>query len=287
MKNDWFYLEKIVADLKFIIDHMQGMTQAENISDGTDILTESTSFFDTHTEPFAFDEEKTAADVPETDETPVFATDENFDAETSFFDTSDMTAAPQPVSFTENETSETEPVSLTDDITDVDSTQNEIKLWDFADTFDDEPKKPKNAWVFDEEQEQSESFAEAEALSGLKQDDSDEPETTFSADAKGQDWEWDYEEVPVEEAASDGEGKDWVWDYEPAEVPADARFDTENLAPIGRQAPIYSGDLFFQQEVFKTENTPVPLPEGNLNLLIKDSAAEEEPDPYQNSDTKD
>ena len=29
VKGDWFYLEKIVADLKFVIDHTKGMTQTE------------------------------------------------------------------------------------------------------------------------------------------------------------------------------------------------------------------------------------------------------------------
>ena len=42
MKNDWFYLEKIVADLKFIIDHMQGMTQAEKQEN--DLLIDSVMF---------------------------------------------------------------------------------------------------------------------------------------------------------------------------------------------------------------------------------------------------
>lgn len=42
VKNDWFYLEKIIADLKFIVDHTQGMTQEE--MQENDLLIDSVMF---------------------------------------------------------------------------------------------------------------------------------------------------------------------------------------------------------------------------------------------------
>ena len=42
VKDDRFYLEKIVADLKFVIDHTQGMTQAEMTEN--DLLIDSVIF---------------------------------------------------------------------------------------------------------------------------------------------------------------------------------------------------------------------------------------------------
>ena len=42
VKNDRFYLEKIIADLKFIVDHTQGMTQAE--MQENDLLIDSVMF---------------------------------------------------------------------------------------------------------------------------------------------------------------------------------------------------------------------------------------------------
>ena len=42
VKGDWFYLEKIVADLKFVIDHTKGMTQTE--MEENDLLIDSVMF---------------------------------------------------------------------------------------------------------------------------------------------------------------------------------------------------------------------------------------------------
>lgn len=113
-----------------------------------------------------------------------------------------------------------------------------------------------------------------------------------------QDWEWEYEEVPAEEDAANAQ--DWEWEYE--EVPdedasavqmteADKIFNNENLAPIATNSLIKSGDLFFQKDVYQGPEpalTAIGLPDGNLNIAIKDSsAADNKDDPYQNSDTKD
>lgn len=113
-----------------------------------------------------------------------------------------------------------------------------------------------------------------------------------------QDWEWEYEEVPTEEYAANAQ--DWEWEYE--EVPdedapavqiteADKIFNNENLAPIATNSPIKSGDLFFQKDVYQGPEpalTAIGLPDGNLNIAIKDSsAADNKDDPYQNSDIKD
>lgn len=113
-----------------------------------------------------------------------------------------------------------------------------------------------------------------------------------------QDWEWEYEEVPAEEDAANAQ--DWEWEYE--EVPdedasavqmteADKIFNNENLAPIATNSPIKSGDLFFQKDVYQGPEpalTAIGLPDGNMNIAIKDSsAADNKDDPYQNSDTKD
>lgn len=42
VKDDSFYLEKIVADLKFVIDHTKGMTQTE--MEENDLLIDSVMF---------------------------------------------------------------------------------------------------------------------------------------------------------------------------------------------------------------------------------------------------
>ena len=42
VKGDSFYLEKIVADLKFVIDHTKGMTQTE--MEENDLLIDSVMF---------------------------------------------------------------------------------------------------------------------------------------------------------------------------------------------------------------------------------------------------
>jgi len=72
---------------------------------------------------------------------------------------------------------------------------------------------------------------------------------------------------------------------------ADKIFNNENLAPIATNSPIKSGDLFFQKDVYQGPEpalTAIGLPDGNLNIAIKDSsAADNKDDPYQNSDTKD
>ena len=53
--------------------------------------------------------------------------------------------------------------------------------------------------------------------------DANEEDGTYYADAEavdgeeGQDWEWEYEEVPEDEAVEGEEGEDWEWEYE--EVP--------------------------------------------------------------------
>ena len=41
-KNDRFYLEKIIADLKFVIEHTQGITQKE--MEENDLLIDSIMF---------------------------------------------------------------------------------------------------------------------------------------------------------------------------------------------------------------------------------------------------
>lgn len=113
-----------------------------------------------------------------------------------------------------------------------------------------------------------------------------------------QDWEWEYEEVPAEEDAANAQ--DWEWEYEEVSdedasavqmTEADKIFNNENLAPIATNSPIKSGDLFFQKDVYQGPEpalTAIGLPDGNLNIAIKDSsAADNKDDPYQNSDTKD
>ena len=68
------------------------------------------------------------------------------------------------------------------------------------------------------------------------------PEASAPAEdnaAEGQDWEWDYEEVPAEESAAPEqaapaednatEGQDWEWDYE--EAPAEESAAPEQAAP--------------------------------------------------------
>ena len=44
VKGDSFYLDKIVADLKFVIDHTKGMTQTEMEMEENDLLIDSVMF---------------------------------------------------------------------------------------------------------------------------------------------------------------------------------------------------------------------------------------------------
>ncbi len=54
----------------------------------------------------------------------------------------------------------------------------------------------------------------------LQTDDDGAFDDVQEVSADGEDWEWEYEEVPADAAVEGSEGEDWEWEYE--EVPADA-----------------------------------------------------------------
>ena len=92
------------------------------------------------------------------------------------------------------------------------------------------------------------------------------------------------------------EGQDWVWDYEeePANddyIPQEASFATANLKPLGNYNFLCSGDLYFQKDVFKKlEQNKVDLDlfDAGAQISLKNLiSADENDDPYKNSDSKD
>lgn len=97
------------------------------------------------------------------------------------------------------------------------------------------------------------------------------------------------------------EGEDWVWEYEEDDesnsyanddfLPAEANFATANLKPLGNYTLLCSGDLYFQKDVFKKleqQQVDFDLFDASSHIMVKNlAAADENEDPYENSDSKD
>lgn len=146
--------------------------------------------------------------------------------------------------------------------------------------------------------------------SGWEYDAEDETVSEIDDTVANEEWEWEYEEVPLEaetenseasQESSDDSAEEWEWEYEEVPVeeesdealapaPGNVRFQQENLQPIGSQNPICSGDLYFQDEVYREAALPnqSSFIVGEFRAAVKDSAEEENnSDPYQNNTSKD
>ncbi|MBE6448827.1 MAG: hypothetical protein E7018_05990 [Alphaproteobacteria bacterium] len=118
-------------------------------------------------------------------------------------------------------------------------------------------------------------------------EDIKEDETQEEA-ASEQDWEWVYEEDDKDL----GEGTDWVWEYvsDDEENSSQVSFHSSNLQPLGKDSLISSGNLFFQNAVYKAQpiaNRGVPSQFSVLPGIYDSSTEDELSDPYQNSGPKD
>ena len=117
------------------------------------------------------------------------------------------------------------------------------------------------------------------------------PEVKAESQGEGQDWEWVYEEEPATQAEDNGgEGVDWEWEYVPEDSSEGATFHNNDLRPLAENCPIYSGNLFFQEQVSAPQ--PIvnaqPLPILKYHPGILDSASVDGlKDPYKNSSLKD
>lgn len=149
-----------------------------------------------------------------------------------------------------------------------------------------------NSWSWDKDIEETDSSS-LEYPTASEELTAEDLQTDIDS-TEGEDWVWEYEAVDGTETASNGfsedaEGEDWVWEYEEVDG-GNQVFDAENLKPISSNNPIYSGDLYFHNSVYRneTENaieTAIPL-EGTT-IMIKDSRnSENKDDPYQNIDSK-
>lgn len=172
--------------------------------------------------------------------------------------------------------------------------------------------KEVNDWGFGsiEETSPDDTVEEGTSPSGWEYDAEDETVSETDNATADEEWEWEYEEVPLEadtvnsstsEETSDDSAEEWEWEYEEVPVeedsteelnpaPGEVLFQQENLQPIGSQNPICSGDLYFQDEVYREAALPAQssIILGELRTAVKDSAAEEyNSDPYQNNTSKD
>ena len=95
----------------------------------------------------------------------------------------------------------------------------------------------------------------------------------------------------IEEEPDGEEGTDWEWEYVDEDGNSFGKLLADgSLTPISNNSSIYSGDLFFKQNVYENDNfgvgTAYTALDGNL-VTIKDSLdSEKDDDPYKNSNIK-
>lgn len=141
--------------------------------------------------------------------------------------------------------------------------------WGFGNTAEDISAEPTagNAWDWEPENETS-----------ATSEPTDSPEEIT-------------DDEYIEEEPDGEEGTDWEWEYVDEDGNSFGKLLADgSLTPISNNSSIYSGDLFFKQNVYENDNfgvgTAYTALDGNL-VTIKDSLdSEKDDDPYKNSNIK-
>ena len=161
-----------------------------------------------------------------------------------------------------------------------DSEDNEL------DTQADTNAEDGEDWVWDYEEETPEEAQDApqEIISEPEQEDSEDNGLDAQVDATaedGEDWVWDYEEETPEEAQQDDElSEKQNMNF------ADTSLESVNTGKLEENTnPLYSGDLIFQDNLYKSAENDMPLSIDNLDLGIAEiSKDKDSKEPYTPKD---
>ena len=161
-----------------------------------------------------------------------------------------------------------------------DSEDNEL------DTQADTTAEDGEDWVWDYEEETPEEAQDApqETISKPEQEDSEDNGLDAQTDANaedGEDWVWDYEEEAPEEARQDDElSEKQNMNF------ADTSLESVNTGKLKENTnPLYSGDLIFQDNLYKSAENDMPLSIDNLDLGIAEiSKDKDSKEPYTPKD---